>query len=112
MPSTRRTLDRFEEWCRKRMPAAVAGAEVAEAVEAADAGLVAEAVACRGAPAACARPDRFPDTLINADDLAGFDTIDPANACLAAMPVAIFDVYRQYFYGSTSIGRLHRQDRP
>jgi hypothetical protein len=94
MPSTRRTRDRFEEWYRKPVPAAVADAEaagVAEAVEAADAGLVADRVACPGEPAACARPDRFPDTLINADDLAGFDTIDPANACLA-MPVAIFDV--------------------
>jgi hypothetical protein len=55
MPSTRRTLDRFEEWYRKLAAAAVADAEaagVAEAVEVVDAALVAD-------PAA--RPERLPD---------------------------------------------------
>jgi hypothetical protein len=118
MPSTRRTLDRFEEWCRKPVPAVVADAEAAEvagAAGAAVADIAAEAAACLGELAACARPDSFPDTLIKMQViLAGSDNIDPANAFVmghSLVPVAIFDIYWQYSQAGQTIFQYHSEIR-
>lgn len=44
--------------------------------------MAAQAAACHGDLAACAKPDRFPDTLTYAGSCwPGPTNIDPANAC-------------------------------
>lgn len=75
---------------------AAAGAEVAAGAEAAEVAGVAEAAGdsvaeaateaavCHGELAASARPDHSPTLTLSA--LAGFDKVDPANACFVATP--------------------------